>query len=90
MHIVWTLYIYVSTDETIHGCFSKPNEVHEHNSLGNTAVYCFWQARPETESWISAENASYNITYHHNPPYTIKFSLKMMEISMDTCIVASE
>jgi len=61
----------MSTDETIHGCFSKPNEVHEHNSLGNTALYCFWQARPETESWISAENASYNInissssTIHH-------------------------
>jgi hypothetical protein len=84
------VYIYVSMDETVRGYFLKPDGVHEHNSLGNTSLYCFWQARPETESWISAENASYNIAYHHHPPYTVKFSLKMLEISIDTCIVASE
>jgi len=87
MHIVWM--VYVSMDETIRGYFLKPNGVHEHNSLGNTLLYCFWQAMPETESWISEENASYNIAYHH-PPYTVKFSLKMLEISIDTCIVVSE
>jgi len=90
MHIIWALYIYVSKDETIHGYFSKPNGVPEHKSLQNTGLYCFWQARPETESWISAENDSYNIAYHHHPPYIVKFSLKMLEISIDTCIVASE
>jgi len=55
-----------------------------------TLVYTVWQAMPETESRISAENASYNIAYHHYPPYTVKFSLKVLEISNDTCIVASE
>jgi hypothetical protein len=57
-----------------------------------TLVYTVWQARPETESRISAENASYNIAYHHHhyPPYTVKFSLKVLEISIDTCIVASK
>jgi hypothetical protein len=30
------------------------------------------------------------LTYYHHPPYTIKFSLKMLEISIHTCVVASE
>jgi hypothetical protein len=85
------LSIYVSMDVSICGYFSKPNGVHEQNSLRNTGLYCFWQARLETDHWISAENASYIISDpHHHPPYTVKLSLTMLDISIDTCIIVSE
>jgi hypothetical protein len=76
MHIIWTVYFYVSMDVTIRDYFSKPNGVHEQDSLGYTGLYCFWQAWPQTESWISAENAAYSIPDHQHLLYIVKLSLK--------------